>query len=542
MSAQLSIRRGAGIIALRYAPVNSLSQKLRDGILRSLDDALKAKCPAVVLTGDGRMFSAGADIAEFAKGTYENPPNLRFVIQQLDNFPIPLVAFVNGPALGGGMETALACHWRIGSAVSRFALPEVHLGILPGAGGTQRLPRLLGVRAAMDLMTSGRTVGPHEALKLGILDKLIDFAAGGSDSRTNKDASGAQSSHELMIDSAVDFALGETVQSTPIMERKLSARPVPGGLSDSEFEVIFDSVRKEAKGFVAPESIAHAARGAAIAASFDAGLALEGALFQALFKGSQAKALQYIFFAERRAQKVTDISDGVVPRPINCVGLLGYSQDSTRLVAALAAAGLQVRWVVDKDADISCAKRDLELCLSSLGKSSTSAIRKLSESDVINKLQNVQVSSDGNVLFGVDCSINCSSSVDKVNTEHIVIASTTRKLRDFGSQSMAKSIDISKQFNTLYVFANLLLFNCFSLPGFPHPMSHQRLMEIVRYDGAPPEDVLTLMKLGERLGKIPIVTKSPVGRRMLSSTILEALKLIDEGASILTMFATYGPY
>jgi 3-hydroxyacyl-CoA dehydrogenase len=428
MSAQFSIRRGAGIIMLRNAPVNSLSQKLRDGILRSLDEALKAKCPAVVLTGDGKTFSAGADITEFAKGTYDNPPNLRFVIQQLDNFPIPLVAYVNGPALGGGLETALACHWRIGSTASRVALPEVHLGILPGAGGTQRLPRLLGVRAAVELMTSGRTVGPNEALKLGILDKLID-----SDS--------SSVSHELMIDSAVNFALGDTVQSTPIMERKLSARPVPGGLPDSEFEAIFESVQKEGKGFLAPESIAHAARGAAIAASFDAGLALEGALFQALFKGSQAKALQYIFFAERRARKVVDISDGVLPRPIHSVGLLGYGHAG--LVASLAAASLQVRWAVDEDADVPRAKRDLELCLSSLGKSSKSVIRNSAKNDIMTKLQNVQVSSDRNVLLGVDCSINCSSSSQEINTEYKLIASAARKLRDFGSRS-ATNIDISE--------------------------------------------------------------------------------------------------
>ena len=241
--AQYALRRGVGVITLQNPPVNGLSLAVRNGILTALDQADKDKCESVVLLGAGRTFPAGADISEFAKGTYATPPDLNEVVRYMDTYNRPLVACIHGTALGGGLETALGCHWRIGANSCAVGLPEVHLGILPGAGGTQRLPRLVGFQAAVEIITSGRMVKAKEAQSLGILDEIFDLPK--------------KFSPEMLEEIGVNFALSSAVLETPVADRVLSSRPVleTEGDSDRIYEETLKKVATRSRGYVAPVSI-----------------------------------------------------------------------------------------------------------------------------------------------------------------------------------------------------------------------------------------------------------------------------------------------
>ena len=197
----------------------------------------------MVLLGAGRTFPAGADISEFAKGTYASPPDLNQVVRYMDSYARPLVACIHGTALGGGLETALGCHWRIGADSCKVGLPEVHLGILPGAGGTQRLPRLTGFSKAVEIIVSGRMVGSAEAAQLGILDKVLDFPK--------------VFSLDTLENAGIEFALSAAVQDTPLADRVLSARSVPTADGDAAllFEQTLQQVTKSSKGYLAPINI-----------------------------------------------------------------------------------------------------------------------------------------------------------------------------------------------------------------------------------------------------------------------------------------------
>ena len=289
MTSYFKRKGGAALIQLLNPPVNGLSHKVRSALMQDLDRALQDKAPAVVLMGAGGHFSAGADITEFARGGHRTRPALTDVVECLDAYGTPLVAAIHGSALGGGLETALACHWRVASSQAVLGLPEVKLGLLPGAGGTQRLPRLTGVAAAVDLMATGRTLTVQEAFSLGLLDRVM-----------------AETAPEALADAAVAFALSEAVQGTPIAERRVSQRPVHGDTSEELFRALLDGLNKSTKGAAAPLGVFKAVQAAAVFRSFPEGMKKETELFDELARGPQAKALQYFFFSERRVGTVPE--------------------------------------------------------------------------------------------------------------------------------------------------------------------------------------------------------------------------------------------
>ena len=221
---------GAVLLQMTNLPVNGLSHKVRTALMKDLEQAVQDKATTVVLMGSGNHFSAGADIAEFARGGHRTSPSLTDVIDYMDAYNTPLVAGIHGTALGGGLETALACHWRVANGSALVGLPEVKLGILPGAGGTQRFPRLTGVATAIDIMTTGRMIASKEALSLGIIDKLVDTTGDG------------------YVDAVVDFALSELVQATPVVQRRVSQLTVPGNVTEETFRTLYEGVKKNAKG------------------------------------------------------------------------------------------------------------------------------------------------------------------------------------------------------------------------------------------------------------------------------------------------------
>jgi 3-hydroxyacyl-CoA dehydrogenase len=314
--ATCAIERTVGVLTIDSPPVNALGigvrRSLKAGLRRFLDDPVVT---AIVLTCGGRTFFAGADIAEF-----DNPPitpTLYDILDEFENAAKPVVAALHGSALGGGFELALVCHHRIAVPSAKIGFPEVKLGLLPGGGGTQRLPRIVGVEAALDLISTGRSVGAREALALGLIDALA----------------GENSLREDAI------ALARTIADKPFArvqdrdEKLASARGKPE---------IFARFRAErAAGLQAHQAIVEAIE-ATVALSFDRGLDLERELFARLRASTESKALRHGFFAEREAAKLADVPPSTPTRPIGCVGVVGAGTMGGGIAMTFLNAGVPV--------------------------------------------------------------------------------------------------------------------------------------------------------------------------------------------------------
>lgn len=315
------MRKGIAFIKLNNPPVNSLSKNVRMGIIRGLDSAMVDKVDCVVLHGNDTAFSAGADIAEFASGGHLDT-SLGSVLERLDAFDRPVISYITGVALGGGLETALATHWRHASPKAIVGLPEVNLGILPGAGGTQRMPRLCGVTKAVEIMTSGRMVSAQEALECGIVDQLAIHHSPSDNDLVEQMYAYTRAHNGQLLD-------------TDLSTRRVSLRAVKSSdesvTPQAEVAAAMEHVRKTSKGMLAPGNIVRAVSAAVECGSgldgFSRGLKREGELFQELASGPQARALQYFFFSERKvntAPKPTegDASPTCVSKVTN-VGIIG---------------------------------------------------------------------------------------------------------------------------------------------------------------------------------------------------------------------------
>ncbi|XP_021573710.1 peroxisomal bifunctional enzyme-like isoform X1 [Carlito syrichta] len=294
------------LIRLRNPPVNVLSVSVLHGIKEALQKAETDRTvKAIVICGAGGKFCAGADIRGFGTPTaFGNV--LKHVVDEIQSYEKPVVAAIQGIALGGGLELALACHYRIAHAEAQVGLPEVTLGILPGARGTQLLPRLIGIPAALDLITSGRHIFAGEALKLGILDKIV-----------NSDP----------VEEAVNFA--QKVSDQPLESRRLCNKTVQSLPNmDTVFSEALLKLRKQHPGCLAQEACVRAIQ-AAVQYPYEVGIKKEEELSKYLHGSGQARALQYAFFAERSANKWSTPSGAswktASARPISSVGVLGKS-------------------------------------------------------------------------------------------------------------------------------------------------------------------------------------------------------------------------
>jgi 3-hydroxyacyl-CoA dehydrogenase len=283
-----------GLIALNNPPVNALARPVRQAILSSLQQAIDdSNIKAIVLIGRGRCFSGGADIREFSEPAKHTEHMLPQVIERIENSPKPVVAALHSTAFGGGMELALGCHYRIGAPSTRLAQPEVKLGIIPGAGGTQRLPRLIGMEPALEMILSGEPVTAEQALSLGLLDAVVDGE---------------------LESAAIAFAEKLLAEKHPLrrardMDEKLRA----AGDVTALIAKIRKSIERRARGLLAPflciDSVANA-----IKLPFDEGLKRERELFVRCRDSEQSKAQRYAFFAERQASKIPDVpADTPVP-------------------------------------------------------------------------------------------------------------------------------------------------------------------------------------------------------------------------------------
>ena len=301
----------------------------------------------------------------------------------MESCEIPIVAAIHGTALGGGLETALGAHFRLATPKSKVGLPEVHLGICPGAGGTQRLPRLSGVEKAVEIMTTGRMVGAAEALKLGVVDEIVEAAGG--------DAGG-----DALEEAAIEFALSEACLGADLADRRLCERAVPGDSSPAVLDELVERAAAKANGFAAPSRIAEAARAAVESESFEAGLKKEAEIFEALMTGAQGPALQHVFFAERECSKVAGLPRVDTRETVKEAAVIGAGTMGVGIAMCFAQIGIKTSLV---DVSLAGAEQGVANMRATLERSSAFRKGRMS-AEQVDALCSLVVPVDGGEGYG----------------------------------------------------------------------------------------------------------------------------------------------
>jgi 3-hydroxyacyl-CoA dehydrogenase len=492
-------RGSVGLIMVNYPPVNALSHAVREGLIAALEGALAdADVKAIVVAGAGRTFIAGADITEFGKPPKD--PWLDAVIARYEGSSKPVVAALHGTALGGGLEVALGCHYRVATRDAKCGLPEVKLGLLPGAGGTQRLPRLIGVPKALEMIVSGEPVGAPEAKALGLVDEVVESGD--------------------LVDAAVAFA-----------QRVAAARPMPRArdltahLEKAKSDPsIFAKARKDAtaraRGGKAPLRCVDAVQ-AAVDLPFEEGLKRERELFREAMESRESQALRHVFFAERTAAKIPDVPSDTPTIPVRKVAVLGAGTMGGGIAMAFANAGISVV-LVDREQPLV----DKGLGIVAKNYAATVSKGKLSQSEMDARVGRITGTTTWDDLAGVDLVIEAVfeemglkkeifGRLDKICREGAILATNTSTL---DVNEIACSTSRPEQVIGLHFFS---------------PANVMRLLEIVRGDKTSKPVIATSMKLAKQIGKVGVlvgVCNGFVGNRMLHRYGREAQLLIQEGA------------
>ena len=492
----VSISREGDIafIEVDNPPVNALSQEVRQGLQDAVaeiagDDAIKG----AVLICKGRTFIAGADIREFGKPMAA--PALPPVIDTMEALQKPLVAAIHGTALGGGLETALGCHYRIMDPRAQVGLPEVTLGILPGAGGTQRTPRLIGIDKAVEIITTGRRVKAREALELGLADAIAD-----GDLR----------------ESAVAFLRQKLGEAGPLPTA--SGRPNPA-LDEEKFAALRAEVEKRARGQISPVRIMDAIRAAADLPFAD-GLAKERQIFSELVTSDQSKALRYAFFGERAVGKIPGLGKPDL-KPIASVGVIGCGTMGTGISGACITNGLKVTIVETSDEAAEAGHERVKGLFAGRVKRG-----QMSQAQADEILSRVTMSTSYDDLA------DCDLIIEAVFEEMPLKKEVFRKLDPIAKDGAILAT------NTSYLDVDEIAAETKrpeSVLGlhFFSPAHVTRLLEIVRGEKTSPEVLATALDLAKKLKKVGVVSgvcDGFIGNRILSKYALQISYMIEDGA------------
>ncbi|MEP7704694.1 3-hydroxyacyl-CoA dehydrogenase NAD-binding domain-containing protein [Paraglaciecola sp. 25GB23A] len=496
------VEQGVGsnvaVLWMQNPPVNALSKAVRVGLIAALQQALADdSVKVIVISSKQNLFSGGADISEFSGGDFEPP--LPAVLELIENANKPIVAVLNGPAFGGGLEVALSCHYRVTFAANKVGLPEVNLGILPGAGGTQRLPRLAGVAQALDMIVSGR---PVAAKKLaGVFDLVVEQA-------------------ENLLKEAMAFCAA-LVSNGAAVKRTCDITIDPSTAPAELFAQYRQSIAKQARGFFAPERCIQAVE-AAVSLPFDAGLVREGELFMQCMASKEARAQQHFFFAERAASHVKDYDKSTPVRDIQKVGIIGAGTMGGGIAMNFANVGIPVTL--------------LELKQEALDKG-LALIRKNYESSAKKgKLTVAQVEERMSLLGG-------STSYSDLSDVDLVIEAVFEKMSV--KQEVFKSLDaVCKPGAILASNTSTLDLNEIAAATkrpqdviglhFFSPANVMKLLEVVKGEKTSADVIKTTMMMAKKINKVAVlvgVCFGFVGNRMIESYGREANRLMLEGAS-----------
>jgi 3-hydroxyacyl-CoA dehydrogenase len=496
INASVDLRRDGDVVVVTTdnPPVNALKHEVRAGLTEALaqacdDDAVRA----IVIACAGRTFFAGADITEFGKPP--QAPSLHDVIAVIEAMLKPVVAALHGTALGGGFELALACHFRVAVPGARLGLPEVKLGLLPGAGGTQRLPRLVGPEKALQMIVTGEPIGAAEAREDGIIDEIVDGD---------------------LTAAATDFARRVVREGWALrLVRDREEKLVGEGFADAA-----ETLTRRLRGREAPAACVEAVRNA-IVMPFDEGLRRESELFRKLVAGDQSKAQRHIFFAEREAAKVPGIPEGTKLRPIASGAVIGAGTMGGGIAMCFANAGIPVtivetgRDLLQKGLDRVAA--NYRTTVSRGGLVADEMERRMG---LITGATDLEAVGSADVVIEavfeeMDLKKRVFSDLDRLAKPNALLATNTSTLDvDEIAQATKRPQDVLGT-------------------HFFSPANVMRLLEIVRGAATSPDKLATAVTLGRRLGKVPVtvgVCYGFVGNRMLARRSVETERLLLEGA------------
>ena len=497
---KLDIKDNIAILTLNSPPVNALSSSVREGLSLGIKDAIQDNnVEAIVLICEGRTFIAGADISEFGK--IPKGPSLFEVQEGIENSPKPIIAAIHGTALGGGLEVALTCHYRIAVPSAKCGLPEVSLGLLPGAGGTQRLPRLVGVEQALKMVTTGIHLPSDKCLKSGLVDEIADEGR--------------------LLEDSVTFAKKIISEKRPLKKvRELNEKVIAARGNTDLFSNYRKSIARKTRGFLAPEYNIQCIE-AAVNQTFDEGIKIERDLFLKLINGNQSAAQRYFFFSQRQVAKIPDVPKETEVYSIKEIGIIGAGTMGGGIAMNFANAGLPVTLVERNqellDKGIGIIRKNYE---------NTANKGRISIEDVENRMNliNGQVSMESlstkdliieAVFENMDLKKEIFSQLNTVAKEGAILATNT------------SGLDINEIASITDRPENVIGLHFFS------PANVMKLLEIVRGQKTSKKVISTSMSMAKTIGKTAaLVGVCPgfVGNRILSQRQREANKLILEGA------------
>ncbi|HEX8480848.1 MAG TPA: 3-hydroxyacyl-CoA dehydrogenase NAD-binding domain-containing protein [Allosphingosinicella sp.] len=487
------------IVSSNNPPVNALGIAVREGLVAAMDEADRDESvKAVVIVCVGSTFFAGADITEF--GRPMQMPMLPMVVDRIEACTKPVIAAIHGTAFGGGLEVALASHYRVAVPTAKLGVPEVKLGLLPGAGGTQRLPRVAGVAKALQMAATGDPIGAREAYEVGLVDRLIEGD---------------------LLQHAVAYA--EEVKDTrPIrksseLDDKLAEARANPGLFD-EFR---KAIARKFRGFDAPEYNVRAIE-AAVAMPYAQGVMTERQLFMELMSGTQARAQQYFFFSERKAAKIENLPEDTQPRAINKVGVIGAGTMGGGISMNFLSAGIPVTIV-------EMAQEALDRGTGVMLKNyqATAAKGRMSEAQVGQAMGLLKPTLNFDELAECDLIIEAVfenmdvkkevfGKLDRIARPGAILASNTSYLN---VDEIAASTSRPQDVVGLHFFS---------------PANIMKLLEVVRGAKTAPDVLMTAMQLAKRIRKVAVVAGvcfGFIGNRMLMPRQVQANRLLLEGAT-----------
>ena len=504
MSAEYKVQGDIAVITLNNPPVNGLGYDTRKGITEALAQAnADAKVKAVVLTGAGKAFSGGADIKEFGSPKALAEPNLLSVILAIEKSTKPVVAAVHSVAMGGGLELALGCHYRVGAPGCKVALPEVKLGLIPGAGGTQRLPRVLGVEAALNMIVSGEPV-PAEMLAQLPGQKLFDKMA---------------ASAESLMDEA--FALArEKAEVRPLpLVRELPCKHPKG---DAYFQFARNMVGGQSRNFPAPLKCVDAVE-AATKKKFDDGLAYEREIFINLMWTPECRALRHIFAAERAASKIPDVPEDTPKREIKSVAVIGAGTMGGGITMCFLNAGIPVKLLemkqeaIDRGVGVIRKNYEAQVAKGKLAQdkyeqrmallTTTLSYEDIAQADMVIEA----------VFEDMGVKAQVFTQLDAVMKPGAILASNT------------STLDVDKIAEVTKRPADVVGLHFFS------PANVMRLLEVVRSKHTAKDVMATVMAVAKKIKKVAVVSgvcDGFIGNRMFEQYTRQAFFLVEEGATV----------
>ena len=486
------------VVTVNSPPVNALSAAVRRGILELVKAAnADAQVKGIVLTCAGRTFIAGADITEFGKPPQS--PSLNEVIAEIENSSKPVVAAIHGTALGGGLEVALGAHFRVATKDARLGLPEVKLGLLPGAGGTQRLPRAIGPEKAVAMIVSGNPVGASEALSLGLIEEVVEGPAAGG----------------------IAFARKVIAEKRPLRVLRNDDSMLAAARADrSIFTNAAAAANKKNRGLEAPLACAESVANA-IDLPFDEGLVKERELFVKLVSGDQSKAQRYAFFAEREAAKVAGVPEGTKARPVERVAIIGAGTMGGGIAMSFANAGIPVTLIETGEEQLKrglgVMQKNYENTAARGGISADAPAKRMALINGVVGLENVR---DADLIIEavfetMAIKKEVFTALDAHAKPGAVLASNTSYLNINEIAAVTKRPQ------------DVLGMHFFS------PANVMKLCEVVRAEKTAPDALITAVSVAKKIAKVPAVVgvcDGFVGNRMLAARSKQSEKLLFEGA------------